>query len=268
MKLSILPRLLAVAVTGTCLFWVARPPAARSAGSLSDLDIEYRELKVAFDKVLGDNQKLKSKLAETERSLAESRKNLASGGEDGLLQRKFMQMKLRMDALGIDAMGGGDSKLEQRLLAAVSELRAVTAERKQLSEALVRLSEAAALYAKNSSGTDPQVRLALEVELRNASSALGVGSPNAPEAAAVPATVTDGSVISVVDELALVVMNIGTTQGVKPGMPFLIMRNDKVVGTVRVVDARGKIAGAVIQNLVSEKEHIKIGDRLRVDAQQ
>jgi hypothetical protein len=266
MKLSILPRLLTVAVTGTCLLLVVRPPA-RSAGSLSDTDIEYRELKVAFDKVLGDNQKLKSKLAETEKALADSRNNLAAGGEEGLFQRKYLQLRKRMEALGIDGISGGESKLEQRLLTAVSDLRVAAKEKKQLTEALVRLSEASAFYAKHSSGTNPQARLALEVEIRNAASALGVGSSNAVEAAAVPATVTDGSVISVVDKLALVVMNIGATQGVKSGMPFLIIRDDKVIGTVRVVEPREKISGAVIQNLVSEKDRIKIGDRLRVDAQ-
>ncbi len=51
-------------------------------------------------------------------------------------------------------------------------------------------------------------------------------------------------------------------------MPFQVIRGEKLIGTVRVVDVRENIAGAVIQNLSSEKERIKVGDRLKVDARQ
>ena len=75
-------------------------------------------------------------------------------------------------------------------------------------------------------------------------------------------------VISIKEELSLVVANVGQKQGVKVGMPFQVLRGDQLIGTVRVVDARDKIAGAVIQNLTSEKDKIKVGDRLKVDAAQ
>ena len=73
---------------------------------------------------------------------------------------------------------------------------------------------------------------------------------------------------SLKDDLALVVMNLGSKQGVKVGMPFQVIRGEKIVGSVRVVDVRDKIAGAVVQNLSSEKDRIKVGDRLKVDVQQ
>jgi hypothetical protein len=50
-------------------------------------------------------------------------------------------------------------------------------------------------------------------------------------------------------------------------MPFQIRRGDKVVATVRVVDARQTFAGTVIQNQVSEKDPIKLGDTVKVAAQ-
>ena len=78
----------------------------------------------------------------------------------------------------------------------------------------------------------------------------------------------DGSVISVKEEWSLVVGNIGEKQGVKIGMPLRVMRADKMIATLRVVDVRQKICGAVIQEMDSEKEKIKVGDRLQVDARQ
>ena len=268
MKISTHCQPLAVMVIGLCLMSVARP-AAQSAGSFSDLDIEYSELKVTLDKVLWENKQLRSDLAETSKTLADMRKNLAvASGETAVFQHQSMQMKLRLDALGIDAVTGSGEKLEQRLLAAVSDLRSSADERKKLSEALVRLVEASSLFAKNATGGSPQSRLALEAEIRGANAALGAPSTNAVEVSPIAVTMTDAMVISVKEDLALVVMNLGSKQGVKVGTPFQIVRNDKLIGSVRVVDVREKIAGAVIQNLSSEKDRVKVGDRLKVDAQQ
>jgi DNA-binding cell septation regulator SpoVG len=77
----------------------------------------------------------------------------------------------------------------------------------------------------------------------------------------------DGSVISVKDEWSFVVGNLGEKQGVKIGMPMRVMRDDRKIATLRVVDVRQKICGAVIQEMNSKKEKIRVGDRLQVDAQ-
>ncbi|MFN2508755.1 MAG: hypothetical protein ABR589_08280, partial [Chthoniobacterales bacterium] len=86
-------------------------------------------------------------------------------------------------------------------------------------------------------------------------------APNEPQPG-----LMDGSVISVKDEWSLVVGNLGEKQGVKIGMPLRVVRNDKTIATLRVVDVRQKICGAVIQEMGSEKEKIKVGDRLQADA--
>ncbi len=268
MKLSTLGLKFAALAAGLGLLLVARL-GAQARGSLSDLDIEYSELRVTLEKVLGENKQLRDALADTEKTLADMRKHLAAAsGESEIFKRQAMELKLRIEALGLDTAGGNNAKLEQRLLTAVSDLRVITEEQKKLSEALVRLSETASLYAKTATGADPETRLALETEIRNASAALGNASPNAVEALPVPSTISDGLAISVKDDLSLVVMNLGSRHGVKVGMPFQVIRGDRLIGSVRVVDVREKIAGAVIQNLSSEKDRIKVGDRLKVDARQ
>jgi hypothetical protein len=76
----------------------------------------------------------------------------------------------------------------------------------------------------------------------------------------------DGQVVSVKEEWSLVVGNIGEKQGVKIGMPLRVLRADKLIATLRVVDVRQRICGAVIQEMGSGK--IKVGDRLQADARQ
>jgi hypothetical protein len=65
-----------------------------------------------------------------------------------------------------------------------------------------------------------------------------------------------------------VVLNLGSKHGIRVGMPFQVTRGDKEIGSVSVVDVRDKIAGAVIQQLTSEQDPIKVGDHLKVAAAQ
>jgi len=272
MKLSTLGWTFAALAAGLSLIAVPQL-RAQAKGSLTELDIENSELKVTLEKAqaaLGksqeDNKQLRDALAETEKTLADMRKNLAAClGESEVFKRKATQSEMKIEALGLDVSNGNNAKLEQRLLTAVSDLRVTAEEKKKLSEALVRLAEAVSLYTKT---PNADTRLALEAQLRNANAALGAASPNAVEALPVPATISDGMAISVKDDLALVVINLGSNQGVKVGMPFLAIRGDHIVGSVRVVDVREKIAGAVIQNLTTEKDRIQVGDHLKVDAHQ
>ena len=62
-------------------------------------------------------------------------------------------------------------------------------------------------------------------------------------------------------------LDVGSKQGVKLGMPFKVIRDNAEIGLVRVVNVRDSISGAVIQNLDSDKNKIKVGDRLQVAAQ-
>jgi hypothetical protein len=46
------------------------------------------------------------------------------------------------------------------------------------------------------------------------------------------------------------------------------VRDGRLIATLRVVDVRQRICGAVIQEMGSDKEKIKVGDRLQADARQ
>ncbi len=242
--------------------------SAKPRSSLSDSEIEAAEAKVNLEKVFEENQLLQEKLAVAEAQSAKMTESLANSKmESEVFRRQTAELKLKLEALGADAIGGNSAKLQERLLQLVNNLRLSEAKQKQLTESLSGLDESLMHYLKTG-GKEPGSRLALEGQMRHANELLGATPPGAVEAAAVSPTLSDGMVISIKEELSLVVANLGQKQGVKIGMPFQVIRGDQVIGTIRVVDARDKIAGAVIQNLTSEKDRIKVGDRLKVDASQ
>ncbi len=234
------------------------------AADTGDLDIEYSEAKMTLDAVTQENVALRKQLADSRQSIKTLTDSLAiSNSEAEVFRRECGALKLRMEALGLDA-GGDRSKLEERLLKAVSDMRVVEEEKAKLKEQVVALTEAILRFVKTAVTTDADARMAVEQQVRAANELLGV-KMRAVEAPEPAGTLMDGRVISVKEEFALVVANLGANQGVRLGMPFQVWRGEDRIGLVRVVDVREKIAGAVIQDLVS-KEKIQVGDRLKVDA--
>jgi hypothetical protein len=188
-----------------------------------------------------------------------------SNAEAELFRRKYSDLELRMEALGLDSANKDRAKLEQRLLTAVSDLQLAHKERDEFRDQMLRLNESMLRYLKTSQGGDAQARMDMETQLRKTNEVATRSTSNPAKA---QPGLMDGSVISVKDEWSFVVANIGEKQGVKIGMPMRVMRGDKKIATLRVVDVRQRICGAVIQEMDSGKEKIKVGDRLQADAKQ
>ena len=239
--------------------------AAEGNSSLSESKVENAEHAVTAGALLVQNEELRRQLSIEQESLKALTSSLAeSNAEAELFRRKYSDLELRMEALGLASASKDRAKLEQRLLAAVSDLQLAQKERDEYRDQMLRLNEAMLRYLKTSQGGDAQARMEVETQLRSTNN-LVTRSASAPDSA--EPSLLDGSVISVKDEWSFVVGNLGEKEGVKIGMPMRVMRNDRKIATLRVVDVRQKICGALIQEMDSEKEKIRIGDRLQVDAQ-
>ena len=247
--------------------WVmlARGLAAEGDSSLSKSKIENAEQAVTAETLLAQNEQLRKQLSIEQESLRSLTTSLAeSNAEAELFRRKYSDLELRMEALGLASANKDRAKLEQRLLSAVSDLHLAQKERDEYRDQMLRLNEAMLHYLKTSQSGDAQARMGVEMQLRSTNQ-LATKSRNAPDSPR--PSLMDGSVISLKEEWSFVVGNLGEKQGVKIGMPMRVMRDDRKIATLRVVDVRQKICGAVIQEMDSEKEKIKVGDRLQVDAQ-
>jgi hypothetical protein len=215
--------------------------------------------------LLRQNEDLQRQLLIAQQSLKALTSSLAeSNAEAELFRRKYSDLQLQMEALGLASANKDRTKLEQRLLAAVSDLQLAQKERDAYRDQMLRLDEAMLCYLKTSQSADAKARMDVETQLRSIDELVtkSMNAPDLPEP-----SLMDGSVISVKDEWSFVVGNLGEKQGVKIGMPMRAMRGDKRIATLRIIDVRQRICGAVVQEMDSKKDRIKVGDRLQVDAQ-
>jgi hypothetical protein len=238
---------------------LARGLAAEGNSSLSDFKNESGTVTAAA--LLAQKEELRRQLSLSQETVQTLTTSLAeSNAEAELFRRKFSDLQLRMEALGLASASKDRAKLEQRLLTAVSDLQLAQKERDQYRDQMMQLSETMLRYLKTAEGGDPQARMDVETQLRSMNALVD----NATKAQRQNGSLLDGSVISVKEEWSFVVGNFGAREGVKIGMPLRVKRGDDVVAKLRVVDVRERICGAVIQE--SGKEKIKVGDRLEVDA--
>ncbi len=239
--------------------------AAQGNSSLSEFNFETVDAEATERTEPSEDGELRRQLAVQRESVQTLTESLAeSNAEAELFRRKYSELQLRMEALGLDAANKDRAKLEQRLLSAVSDLQLMQKEREQYRDQMLQLTEAMLQLLKTSTGGDAKARAEVEAQLRGTNAlvakAAGTSEPQP--------TLMDGSVVSVKDEWSLVVGNLGEKQGVKIGMPLRVVRCDRTIATLRVVDVRQKICGAVIQEMDSGKEKIQVGDRLQADARQ
>jgi hypothetical protein len=238
---------------------LARGLAAEGNSSLSDSKNESGTVTAAA--LLAQKEELRRQLSLSQETVQTLTSSLAeSNAEAELFRRKFADLQLRMEALGLASASKDRAKLEQRLLTAVSDLQLAQKERDQYRDQMMQLSETMLRYLKTAEGGDPQARMDVETQLRSMNTLVDKSAKAQPQ----NGSLLDGSVISVKEEWSFVVGNFGAREGVKIGMPLRVKRGDDVVAKLRVVDVRERICGAVIQE--SGKEKIKVGDRLEVDA--
>jgi len=238
---------------------------AQGDSSLSESNIAAAARSPTSEALLEQEEQLRKQLFIAQESLKALTSSLAeSNAEAEMFRRKYSDLELRMEALGLASANKDRAKLEQRLLAAVSDLQLAQKERDEYRDQMLRLNEAVLCYLKTSQGGDAKARMDVEAQLRSINTLI-TRSDSAPDA--LEPSLMDGSVISVKEEWSFVVGNLGEKQGVKIGMPMRVMRDDRKIAILRVVDVRQKICGAVIQEMDSNKEKIRVGDRLQVDAQ-
>ena len=184
--------------------------------------------------------------------------NLASANtESEYFREQWTELKLRDEALGVEALTVDESRMEDKLVQAVKEMYQEAMRRREALVLLDKLLVTTEQMMQTAPNYDPKVRAAYEVASRSAKAYLAGHS-----GAAIPlgSSLADGQIADTNPELNAVILNLGKTQGVKEGMPFLIYQDNVAVGTVKIVLARDLVSAAQVESLKA-KAVLKIGDR-------
>ncbi|MDB4737888.1 hypothetical protein OAF75_03525 [Verrucomicrobiales bacterium] len=225
--------------------------------------IEEVELRATLDASLKKNKELKSenaKLIQVNVNLRDSL--MASNAESEEFRKSYANMRLQLEALGIEAVTEGDKGVEGRLLKAMNDIRLLEEDKMRISEALINLSDKALQVIEQGKegeqGSD-ELNVLLSSAVDNADKSLGIGGNYEVDGNG-RGTIHEAKIIGVKDDYGMVVFNVGRVAGAKIGMPFRLFRKDRPVGNSIVVDVRDNVSAALIKKLNKEDDYPKVGD--------
>jgi hypothetical protein len=196
------------------------------------------------------------------KTIGQLTENVALANAEADFFRQLYQEKLLRDtALGIDILTDDEKRLQERVLAAVKEAYQAEQKRQEGEKALKLLLATSQDLIRDAQSLNPQKRAEYEVAVRMATSVIeGKGQSFIP----VASSLKDGQIVDLNGELKTVVINLGKNQGVREGMPFWVLRQDKVIGRLTVILARSQLSAALVDQSVGGKANLKVGDRVAV----
>jgi hypothetical protein len=196
------------------------------------------------------------------------------------LQKQLQEALMKIEVLNMRAERSGSpvakksdevknlpespEELRWQMLTTLKLLRREELANAELEQRLRKLNLLAGDAIKSVEKMDPKKRAMLEDEMRSIRKLLGPvrmaqgsrrGDENIDVEALGRAKVSDFR-----KNLSLVVLNVGSEHGVRAGMPFDIVRDNKLVASVYVVEVRDKVCGALIERM-EENNPVKVEDR-------
>ncbi len=194
------------------------------------------------------------------KSLSES---LASANaETEFFRQQWLDLRLRDEALGVEALTVDESKLEDKLVQAVKELYQSEMKRREAINILGKLLTTSSQLMQTAPKFDPKVRADYEVATRAAGDYIaGHFGASIP----LSGSISDAKISDVNPDLNVVILNVGKSVGVKEGMLFSLYQDSTQVGTVKIVLARDLVSAAMVEKILP-KVVLKIGDRAEVNA--
>ena len=178
--------------------------------------------------------------------------------ESELFQKKWAEAQLRAQTLGVNFGDNDDSALQRELIESVRALHLAELERQRLADQLKRL------LAGFEGGADVTAEVARAKSLLTTiRPATGDGATTNTSVTGPEPTLESAQVLEVNPNLRLVVLNVGLLHGVRVGMPFVVLRGDRVVAELKVVEVRRRICGALIEK-VDKDVTLAAGDAARV----
>jgi len=231
------------------------------AAGADQRQVEVDELRAALSAAVGKSRELAGenvRLKQVNRNLSESL--MAANAESEEFRKSYGEIRLQMEALGIEAVTAGKNGIEAKLLKAVNDIRLLDEQKLKLSDALIALSDAALRLVEVEDENRSEAVMTVEQEIALADDVLGLNSQSSNEGIFPVGTIHNARIISTKKDHGILVFNVGRAAGVRVGMPFRLNREDRPIGRSIVVDVRDNISAAIVQNLEVADDIPRVGD--------
>lgn len=239
--------------------------AVSTATVRADDKLENQELLISLQIAAAKIQALEAAAAASkDKNDALAQSAAAANAESNELKDRYEKLRGLLEGLGVGALENSKDQNQERLLAALSDLRIMKEQRDALAEALIETAEASMGLMKASPNGDPAAADRVNKAITKADGAL-VKAGGGQDSNHAAGDLQNARVVSMKTEFGIAVLSIGAKDGVKPGMPFEIYREDKPVAKVLITEVRNSVCGAVVQELASANDPVRVGDRGRVD---
>lgn len=241
--------------------------AAGVAGVRADDRLELQELHTTLQVAATKIQALEAQInASKDKSDALAQSAAAANAESNELKERYEKLRGLLEGLGVGALENSKDQTQERLLIALAELRIMKEQRDSVAEALIETAEASMGLMNAAPNADPAAKDRVNRAITSADAALvKIGNAQVEGQGQPAGDLQNARVVSLKAEYGIAVLSIGAKDGVKPGMPFEIYREDKPIAKVLITEVRNSVCGAVVQELASASDPVRVGDRGRVD---
>lgn len=234
------------------------------AGVRADDKLENQELLISLQVAAAKIKSLEDAAAASkDKNDALAQSAAAANAESNELKERYEKLRGLLEGLGVGALENSKDETQNRLLAAISDMRILKEQHDMLQEALIEMAESSMALMKAAPNADPAAADRVNKAITKADATLVKSGGG--DAQHVAGDLQNARVVSLKNELGIAVLSIGAKDGVKPGMPFEIFREDKPIAKVLVTEVRNSVCGAVVQELASAGDPVRVGDRGRVD---
>ena len=208
-------------------------------------------LRKALDQISGSYAEAKVQLRDREAAVRALTASVAiARTESELFQQLWSEAQVRAQTISANLLEADAAATQRQLVEALRKLYVADAERIRLAELLNRL------VVGIDSNRDISGEMAAARELLAVRSVRKSGVIER-------SSLASARILEVNEGLQMVVLDVGANRGVRVGMPLIILRGNRIVAELRVVEVRPKISGALIEK-VENNVTIKAGDTAQV----